>query len=174
MSKPAIVDAVEQNIIDIFERVGWAVMQVGPTVDDGDTRWFAYTIGLTVTFGWPELICFGLSDDVLQALLNNAVRELKENSMFPSEGLELNEVIAHGCIRLAAFSPSLFDDHLGCAMWFAHFKGLSQSDFGCLQLVWPDKSGRFPAEADCDPGVRQAQAPIRVHTARRSGGPQLN
>jgi len=160
MSKPAGVDAVEQNIIDIFERVGWAVMTVGPTADDGDSRWFAYTVGLTVRFRWPELICFGLPDDVLQALLNNAVRELKGRSLLPSEGLELNEVMEHGSVRLAAFSPTLFNDHLGGAMWFAHHKGLSPSDFGCLQLVWPDKSGRFPADPDCDAGVRRAQAPI--------------
>jgi hypothetical protein len=59
------------------------VMKVSPNRGDPDPRWFAYTIGLPVTHGWPELICFGLRVDAIAMLLNNAVHELKRKKFLP-------------------------------------------------------------------------------------------
>jgi len=156
----AKLDAGEQNVVDTVSRVGWMVLKVGPTAEDSDPRWFAYTIGLPVTFGWPEFICFGLAPNVVAEVLNNAVAELKARATSPVAGLQLSEVLERSPVRLEAFAPTLYREHLGWAMWFAAHSGLSPHQFGCLQLVWPDKRGRFPAESDCDDAVRQLQKPI--------------
>ena len=71
------VDAHEQKIIDVVDRVGWMVMKVSPSQEDVDPHWFAYTVGLSVTQGWPELICFGPRLDVNAQFVNNAVLEMK-------------------------------------------------------------------------------------------------
>jgi hypothetical protein len=151
---------LEQRVIDTVNRVGWMVMKVSPNKGDRDPQWFAYTIGLPVTFGWPELICFGLALDVMMELLNNAVVELKRRPVLPSSGLVLTEVLENCPARLGDFSPSCFGEHLGWALWFAHLRGLKPEQFGCLQLLWPDKGGHFPFEANCDPEVCKLQTPI--------------
>jgi hypothetical protein len=154
------VDPRDQRIIDTVDRVGWMVMRVSPNQGDPDPQWFAYTIGLPVTFGWPELICFGLDPDLMAQLLNNAVLELKSRAVLPSSGLELNEVMENCSACLGTFSVGYFSEHLGWALWFARLRGLKAEQFGCLQLLWPDKSGHFPFDANCDAGVRKLQTPI--------------
>jgi hypothetical protein len=42
----------------------------------------------------------------------------------------------------------------------AHHRGLKPENFGCLQLLWPDKNGHFPMDADCDAEVRRIQTPV--------------
>jgi len=152
------LDVHEQKVIDIVDRVGWMVMQVSPNQGDEDPRWFAYTIGLPVTFGWPELICFGLDVDVMTAVLNNAVQELKTKE--PVAGLLLTEVAEGYLARLEVFPKKYFREHLGWAMWFADYRGLKPQQFSCLQCMWPDKLGRFPSDAGCDPEVLKNQAPV--------------
>jgi hypothetical protein len=155
-----VTDPREQRVIDTVNRVGWMVMKVAPNRGDPDPQWFAYTIGLPVTFGWPELICFGLELDAMLEILNNAVQELKSRPVTPSSGLILNEVLEIFPVRLGAFSSSCYGEYLGWALWFARFRGLKPEQFGCLQLLWPDKDGYFPCDADCQPEIRKLQTPI--------------
>jgi hypothetical protein len=147
----------EQKAIETIGRVGWMVMRISPNEGDENPRWFAYTVGLAVTFHWPELICFGLDHEVAGAVLNNAVGELRNRAIRPVPGLELCEVLEHGTVRLHAFSPAGYSDHLGWAMWYAAREGLNPAEFSCLQVLWPDKSGRFPGDPACDPGIAEAQ-----------------
>jgi hypothetical protein len=157
------LDANEQRVVDVVDRVGWMVMKVSPNKGDQDPRWFAYTIGLSVTFGWPELICFGMDVDVMTELLNNAVRELKTKE--PATGLQLTEVAEGYPLKLEVLPKKFFPEHLGWAMWFADYRGIKPHQFGCLQLLWPDKGGHFPSDASCDPEVRRTQTPVvsQVH-----------
>jgi hypothetical protein len=60
---------------------------------DPDPQWFAYHDRTTVTFAWPELICFGLELDAMLELLNNAVQELKSRPVTPSSGLRIERSI---------------------------------------------------------------------------------
>lgn len=131
------LDTHEQRVMDVVDRVGWMVMKVSPNKGDQDPRWFAYTIGLPRTFGWPELICFGLNTNIMQELLNNAVHELKSKAITPSAGVELTEVLNNFPTRLQVFPTTFFREHLGWAIWFADYHGLTLEQFGCLQLCWP-------------------------------------
>src|SRR5688572_18316964 len=47
-------------------------------------------------------------------------------------------------------------EELGFAIWFycSRSRGLT---FPVYQAMWPDRSGRFPSEAECDPRVVRAQ-----------------
>ncbi len=154
------LDAYEQEVVDIIDRVGWAIMTISPNKGDEDPRWFAYTVGLPVTRGWPELICFGMGLDLMTELLNNAVRELERKGTPPALDLVLTEVAEGNLMRLGNFPREFFREHLGWAAWFAHHRGLTPENFGCLQLLWPDKRGSFPLDVDCDPEVRKLQTPV--------------
>jgi Domain of unknown function (DUF4262) len=157
------LDRAERNAIEIISHVGWMVMKVSPNAGDERPESFAYTAGLAVTFRWPELICFGLDLDVAGELLNNAVRELQGKSLQPVSGLELSDVADGRVMRLRTFSPGLYREHLGWAIWYADYSGLTPAQFSCLQLLWPDKAGRFPGDPACDPGVAAAQANAPTH-----------
>jgi hypothetical protein len=154
------LDPAEQKAIDTIAQYGWMVMEVSPSKGDNDQRWFAYTVGLAATLGWPELICFGLSQDVMTQLLNNAVAEIKKRRTVPTPGMELTEVIEALPMRLAKFPRTSFREHLGWALWHAHFSGVQAKQFDCLQLQWPDKRGRFPDDPGCTPEIRDLQSVI--------------
>jgi Domain of unknown function (DUF4262) len=153
-------DPQERKIVDTVARVGWAVMTISPNNDDIEPRWFAYTVGLAVTFGWPELICFGLDLSVMTELLNNAVLEIRQRNESPAVGMELTEVAEGLPMRLAAFPKEYFRGHLGWAVWYADLRGLEPRQFGCYQLPWPDKMGRFPDGPECVPEVRELQSAV--------------
>ena len=69
------------------------MMKISPNEGDQDPRWFAFTVGLPVTHGWPELIWFGLPLDTMAKILNNAVHELERKGVSPTPHLELTGVI---------------------------------------------------------------------------------
>jgi hypothetical protein len=154
-----MVNSAERRILDDIEEFGWHVTCVGPAVDSDDPEeWFAYTVGLSKSFGWPELICFGLDLQVMAGLLNDAVEECRARGIAPSAGLVLNDVINGFPARLELPQP-MADEYVNSARWLARRQGLSLS---VLQLLWPDKSGRFPDELGCAPEVVEMQTPLEV------------
>ena len=154
-----MVNSSEQRILDDIDRVGWHITCVGPAVDSDDPEeWFAYTVGLSKTFGWPEMICFGLDLQVMADLLNYAVDECRARGVSPSAGLVLNDVINGFPAKLENPRP-MADEYVNSAHWLARHEGLSLS---VLQLLWPDKAGHFPDEPECSPEVVQMQTPLEV------------
>jgi hypothetical protein len=155
-----MVNSSERKILDDIDRIGWHITCVGPAADsDEPEEWFAYTVGLSKSFGWPELICFGLDLQVMADLLNHAVDECQARGVSPSAGLVLNNVINGFPAKLENPQP-MADEYVNSARWLARHEGLSLS---VLQLVWPDKAGRFPDEPECSPKVVQMQTPLEVH-----------
>ena len=59
-----------------------------------------------------------------------------------------------------AFAPIEFEhyrNYLGYAVWF--YRSLP-TPFPAVQMVWPDKEGRFPWEADYDKRFLNLQKPL--------------
>jgi hypothetical protein len=48
--------------------------------------------------------------------------------------------------------PASYREHVGYARWF--YRG---DEFPLLQLVWPDKAGRFPGEPGANPALARQQ-----------------
>ena len=155
------MDKLDQEIIDRVEEFGWYAMSVAPAVDSDDPEeWFTYTIGLPKTFGWPELVCFGLDNEVSYGLFSDAIAECQAKGLTPADGLELTEVINGFPARLIDGS-SIPDSYFGYASWYARLKG-TRSPPERLQLWWPDKQGLFPDDADCSPEVVRMQTPLET------------
>lgn len=154
---PLRLNAGEQKLVDDVAQYGWHVMKVSSRADEPYEPPFAYTIGLDATFGWPELICYGLDIDVMAKLLNNAVDELKGGSRPPAEGMILTGVVTDFECRLVPVAQRHHKDHLGFAIWYARYRGLQASSVRCLQLVWPDREGLYPFESGCSQGVKDMQ-----------------
>jgi hypothetical protein len=154
-----MLNAAEQRIVEHVDRVGWSIMKVAPSANsDHPQEWFAYTIGLPKTFGWPEVICFGLSLDLMGAILNVLVAECRENGIHPSPNLKLANIIKNAEVKLVD-ATSVPLSYLNSARWFSEHGGAG-SVVARLQMLWPDKNGVFPDEPDCEQDVRDAQTPL--------------
>lgn len=130
-----------------IETTGWHVIKV-PEDDVGPG--FAFTIGLWRSYGHPELIAFGLPLDVLHELLNVGGEAVKEGaSLRDGETDRLLE--GHRC-ALRDFPEAARREFLGTALSFYRAE-----PFPAVQIFWPDRDGRFPWDAGCDPDVRAAQ-----------------
>ena len=151
-----MTSAIEQKIIDGVERSGWFAASYTPGPGDPQEV-FTYTIGLTKTAGWPEIICFGLDDERARGMLRDTIAECWERSARPADGLELTNVIKGMSVRLKRVD-SLAAPYFAMADWYARHSGTAALSER-LQLQWPDRDGRFPDDPDCDPAVREKQAP---------------
>ncbi len=154
------MDQDEQDVVEKVQKFGWTVFQISPSVgsDDPD-EWFAYTVGLRKTYGWPELICFGLAQDVMHSMLNCAVEECQEQSATPFAGMLLKDVLNNAVAKLAIIAPLDWIPRVAWARWLSDHYELPRGEFDCLQLLWPDKAGRFPDEPDCDDAIKKLQTP---------------
>lgn len=149
-----IVNEVEQQIIDGVARKGWFTITYVP--GQGDPReWYSYTVGLSATASWPEVICFGYDADLAVGMLRNMIAECWARHERPADGLELNNIVEGRVARLERFDGPTKPYFLW-AEWYAQRVGAPVTG-EWLQLVWPDSEGRFPGDPNCDPRVQKLQ-----------------
>jgi Domain of unknown function (DUF4262) len=110
---------------------------------------FCYSIGLTGTWGHPELLVYGLSLDDSATVLGGIVEQVRRGRRFAH-----GEVDASTFNRPVAFLAIPPDECFGRFVLTIEYYGL---DFESLQVVTPDGLGRFPWSSDCAPGTVKAQ-----------------
>jgi len=99
---------------------------------------FAYSIGLTKSYGQPELLCFGLPAEVMHSMINGIRDRMAGGEVF-SDAQRVSGLIQGYDCQLKKVQASRYREFLGYALWF------HESDkFDVLQIVWPDKAHRFP------------------------------
>ena len=146
----------EQRILQDVVKWGWFGLSVGPREDSNDVpEWWTYTIGLSKTHGWPELIVFGLDASDGHSLIAAAIEECEKNKVAPHAGQGLFTNTSGFQVLVA--KEDIPRSYLSSANWFARYHGMPEPDR--LQLLWPDENGNFPSDAECDPSVRNLQTP---------------
>ena len=149
----------ENRLCDTVDNIGWAVLSVAPRTDSDDPdEWFSYSIGLTKTFGWPELICFGLPTETRRHMINDAVEECRRKELTPEAGLRLSEALK-GYDILLTDGSAIPDSYFGSAEWFAKQAGIDVP-ISRLQLLWPDANGYFPGDNRCLEAIVREQTPL--------------
>lgn len=140
----------------MIETRGWAIEPVAADPDAAPPRGaFAYTIGLESTFGFPEVVVFGLTPVAASGLLGEVVDLLRSGTQLP----------------VGALFVGLLDNDLRCALLpvdvtehLELFETASawhrRTTFGVVQLVWPDRNGWMPWESGFDARMRFAQPVI--------------
>jgi len=129
--------AAERKISSDVAKYGFHVATVP---SDGYSPAFAYTIGLYKTYGYPELICFGLNQDLLHSMLWSG-KELLDKHPVPDQTLGYPNFIGDYDVRLLTVDKAWYKHYFGYGIWFNQGQ-----DFPALQLVWPDKKSLFPWE----------------------------
>lgn len=118
---------------------GWHVTKV---LGDEEVPPFAYTVGLSATYDHPEVVIFGLNDDLdfMHRVLVAIEKRIAKGETF-SHGDKKTGLLGggHTCV-FARFPKSAYAEHLGQAV--IHLGGARA--FSAVQCIWPDPKKRYP------------------------------
>lgn len=131
---------------------GFAFICIG---QDTDAPPFAYTVGLTETYGSPELLIFGVGQQIANVVFHGVVDKIKAGARF-SDGDVLVEVLNLPCSIRAVRSEAAFPFAMNVAARY-EFTDRAPS---FQQIVYPDRDGKFPWEPGYDEGMRRIQTEL--------------
>jgi Domain of unknown function (DUF4262) len=150
-SPTGTLDRDEQDFVANIREFGWHSTSV---LADDEGPGFSYTTGFWLNLGVPEVILFSLDAQVAHDVLWDVYREAKNGREFP-EGVRLSDILGNADCFLMPVGQQHYAKHLGWNRWF-----YGGDEFPCVQLVWPDRRGRFPWQADADDAFKALQLDI--------------
>lgn len=107
---------------------------------------FVYSIGLYKKFGHPEIICFGLNNNVAASIINHAC-DLIKNGETLTTGKLYRGFLEGFPIQFIQVDKEYYQNYVGYAGWFYN----QTFDFPLLQLVWTDRQDNFPWDNNFNP-----------------------
>lgn len=131
------IDGLEEIVCQNVEQYGLHVMSVS---DGGDDGGFSYSIGMWKTLGAPELLCLGLPAKSAHSIINHVADLVREGAKL-QDGAEREDVLNGYPCRFRTLAPRHYREHMGYANWYYEGK-----PFPVLQLVYPDREGRWPGD----------------------------
>jgi hypothetical protein len=140
-SRGITLDLGNARNLEAIDRYGWAVVMVAPKPDESFPA-FAYTIGLSALAG-SELIMVGLDPFVAARILNSIAKNAAEGGSLQSGPLA-DVLEGDYVVDLRPVDSSRYEEYLGRLLWF-HDK-FGRGRLRVMQVVWPDKHGRYPDE----------------------------
>jgi len=137
----------EKLVADVKE-YGWHVVKI---LEKDETPGWAFSVGLYKNFNHPEIVVFGLNDEVAHSLINAIGDVVRAGNRFAADGLYSDLIDTYSCI-FKPVNPVWYHDFLGYANWF-----YGGENYPVLQCIWPDKSHRFPWDPEFNPNWVWAQ-----------------
>lgn len=101
---------------------------------------FAYSIGLYKSYQHPEIICFGLPNDLIHAIINDIADLVKKGEKIKPSKNYYN-IFKDSRAEFLEVDERNIDDYFAAAINF-----YETIKFPALQLVWTDRNGKFPWE----------------------------
>ncbi|MEJ6002533.1 DUF4262 domain-containing protein [Paucibacter soli] len=134
----------------LIKEVGWYVQSVAPVAGEEGCA-FNYSVGL-YDKGLPEILVLGLPLQVGHELINDVARYLiAQKAMGSKLAGEVRLPRWPTSFVLLAADPAQVGEYAYCAV------SRSQGAAQFLQIVWPDKEGRFPWAHGATDSFRAAQ-----------------
>jgi len=99
---------------------------------------FSYSIGLLESYQHPELICFGLSTDLMHTLINDVAALIKQGEKAES-GRNYDNIFANSDAQFVQVDARNVPDYFTLAL-----KYYQLDQIPAMQLVWTDRKNRFP------------------------------
>ncbi len=129
---------------------GWHVMKV---FADESGPPFAYTIGLDQTFDHPEVLVFGLNNDLdfMHRVLNGIGSRIEKGERF-DHGMSKKGILPGFMCAFARVPLSAYEEHFGQAI---DYYG---EPFRAVQCIWPDPKKRLPWDPRVMPQILARQA----------------
>ena len=114
---------------------------------------YVFSVGLFLNYRQAEIVIFGLDPDNACIIIND-IRDRAAAGQKYIDGDVSDDILLNHKVCFVGVPLPLYDTYLGTAIWF--YRKLPRP-FPCLQLVWPDREGRFPWESGYDAGFRRCQ-----------------
>lgn len=154
VQKPRKDTRYEREILQNVEEHGCHITLVFDP--DGNDPSYAYSAGFPKTVGQPDLIVFGLPNEVMQFMINETLDQCREGLQLKDwtriEGL----LEGHHCIARAVTPHHIVRDYFNSAMWLRDRLGGEMNE--AIQIVWPGSvNGLFPWDSGCADEVRACQ-----------------
>lgn len=113
--------------------------------------YFQYSVGFAYNYDHPEVIIIGQKPELGHSVINHVRDRLRAGERFVP-GERYGGFLEGYDVTFIEVDREEYPEHLGWCRWF--YDG---DDFPALQIVWPDKRGRFPWEEGCHPAVVEWQ-----------------
>lgn len=150
MSKGLDFDGYMKRIQRDIDSHGWHCVGVF-----GDaSECLSYTVGLSMTYGHPEIVVLGLPVELSHSLLTLAVEQVKAGVRLDGA---CDEIIKNGEVVFTPVSKAHLAEGMPIACMF-----LKDTDFEAVQMVWPDPDGKFPWNPDVDAGTAKVQGRLGI------------
>jgi hypothetical protein len=151
---PKPEEEADERLIRNVREYGCHILRIA---GDDQTPDYAFSIGLYVNYDHPELVIFGLSSDASKSIINDIRDRAKAGQKF-ADGDICDDVLVGANVSFARVPLQAYDTYLGTAIWFY---SKSPRPFPCLQIVWPDREGRFPWDTGFDAEMRRFQPVLK-------------
>jgi hypothetical protein len=148
------MDQHEMKFVAQVREFGWCSTSVPEEDERIGFLGFTYTTGFWLTAGLPEVILFSLDSEVAHDVLWDIFRDAKKGRQF-TPGVRLSSVFANTDAFLIPIGKDAYPYFLGWSTWF-----YSGDNYPCVQLLWPDKEGRFPWQDGVEKSFRRLQPDI--------------
>lgn len=103
---------------------------------------FAYSTGLWQSYKHPEVICFGLSIELMHQLINDVANLIRQGEEFTIRKSYSN-IFQNTNAAFLKVAPENIGDYFSLGM--RHY---GNDEFPAIQLVWTDRNNKFPWEND--------------------------
>ncbi|NML23824.1 DUF4262 domain-containing protein [Pseudoflavitalea sp. G-6-1-2] len=131
----ALLKQTSMNI----EKFGLQVIQVKAT---SYLPSFAYSTGLWQSYKHPEVICFGLSIELMHQLINDLADLIRQGEEFTIEK-SYSSIFQSSQAAFLRVAPENIGDYFTLSMRY-----YGNVEFPAIQLVWTDRNNNFPWEND--------------------------
>ncbi len=148
--RPRNID--ETRLVESVKRRGGHVVTTPYNLDFGVPD-YAHSVGFYASFGQPEVIIMGVSAEKGVLVLSELCRRI-------SKGMEIiDQQVAKGLFdgRDCMFRKLAVYDAVDHVDWLLWFYTSIQCDFPLMQVLWPDKQGRFPIDPACSQTAAKLQ-----------------
>ena len=152
---PEGLSEADLKILSNVEEYGWHVVLIIP---QGEVPSWAFTIGLTHSYGHPEVCLFGLPRDTAHAVLNIAGGQVRSGEKMESGDFNSELLVDLDC-QLRTVSPKWHGPFFGTMGWY--YEG---APVEMLQIFWPDRENRLPWHPEVHPGYFEIQPHLHLET----------
>ncbi|MEO0464258.1 MAG: DUF4262 domain-containing protein [Pseudomonadota bacterium] len=152
-------DEYERKVLDTIDKSGCYIPVVFDP--DGEEPTFAYSVGFPHTVQQGEVIVFGLTTELLGSMINNTLRQCREDGLELAEGTKISGLLEGFDVIARGVHPSRIErEFLNSAIWH-HMGRYGEPLSEVYQLVWPSSvTGLFPWEEGVAQDVIDAQPPL--------------
>ena len=115
---------------------------------------FTYSIGFPVSVNHPEVIVVGLTQELMQFMIDELWRQISEEGLRLQDSSRIGGLLeGFDCIAREITDIDAIDEYFRVAVNYHQTQRGNEID-RAFQIVWPDhEEGLFPWDAGCPPEV---------------------